>query len=171
MKAKGRSFIGSALLSVSILVLPAHGDEGAAATARKSMQQVGSALSNPKFAAAIGKSKKAKPARVTVPECLRAAGEDPKSSHALIQLDLEVVACDLFTFQPGPPPAAPAPSVPVSPVHDLSNPDGNTLMFVEKTIGDIRKAVKDLMILGKAGQQTRAALEKTAAALEVYVNR
>jgi hypothetical protein len=167
MKAKDPSFISIGLLSVLILAMPAQGDEDAAATTVKTIQRVGLALADPKFTVAVGKARSA--AQSKAPECLRPRGENPGSARGIIQLDLEVVACDLFTFQPGPSVASPEPSAAALPAHDLKNPDGETAMFIEKTIGDIRRTIKDLGALGEAGRRARGALEETARALEAYV--
>jgi hypothetical protein len=141
---------------------PKAGTGAAAATASKTIQGVGKATSDPKFIAALATLKNTNVPGPKRPECLRPPGGNPESpDRADIQLDLEVVACDLFTFQPVPP---------SPPVHDLKNLDGKTVMFVAKTIRDIQRTIMDLMILGEAGQKVRTALENTATALAVFVD-
>lgn len=158
---------------------PKTGTGPAAANVAKTLQATGSAIG-----AAIGpvSGRVREPA---APNCERPSGRHSEApSREAIQLDLRVVVCDLFTFQPGPlpstvPPAAPlqpgtsppAPAPTTSPpVHDLTNLDSETVVFVVKTIKDIQKTVSDLTILGETSQKTRIALENTATALAVFVD-
>lgn len=162
---------------------PKSGTGAAAATVAKAIKDVGLALSNLNFGPTISTSKGITVVGPKMPDCVRPNLRNRELSiRAVIQMDLAVVTCDLFTFQPGPPlptappPTAPAPSAPppapslTPPEHDLQNLDGRTVAFVVKTIHDIQRTIRDLMVWGDVTKKSRVALENTAIALSVFVD-
>jgi hypothetical protein len=185
-----REWIGESLSPVAHHYLdigyhkpPRSATASAVAAATKAIQGARNTLSE------LGPSKRNRVGQ----DCQWPPGSLDLSGRAAIQLDYEVVACDLFTLFSSPPPAAPSapagsppaaavPSAPAGsppaaaapatppPVHDLSAPNGDTIRFFAKTIRDIRKTIVDLMFLGEAGQKSRDALRNAANALAVFVD-
>jgi len=157
---------------------PKSGTGAAAATVAKA---ISAALKTFNFGPTIGSSGGTTIVGPKMPDCVRPHSRNTGSIRSIIQMDLAVVACDLFTFQPGPPQetlpsATPAPSPPPTPPpatppeHDLQNLSGRTVTFVVKTIHDIQKTIRDLAVLGNETKRTRDALEDTAIALSVFVD-
>jgi hypothetical protein len=137
---------------------PKSGTSAAAVT--KATEQLGPALNGKQFRSAIGIGHGFVVVGPKPPDCIPARREETEpAGSAEIALSLATVACDLFAFQPGPLQA-----------YDLTKLDSQAIIFIAKTIRDIRQTIVALSSIGEATAQARLALENTAIALSVFVD-
>lgn len=91
-------------------------------------------------------------------ECKRpAVDHQGPPDTAVIQLDLDVIGCDLKLVLD-------------QKKFDLKNLTGTQVQFIAKTITDIQIAIRDMMSMGEVWDKPRKALENAAIELSVFVD-